>query len=127
MISHVILGAIDLDASKTFYDAVLGALGHHKGRKIPGIPRVMYMTRNGTFGITVPINGEPATFANGSTIGFAAENEEAVRAFHQAGIENGGVHIEEDPGVRETPFGKLCLAYLRDPAGNKICAMYRPE
>lgn len=127
MISHVILGAADLEASKTFYDAVLGALGHHKGRAVPGMNRVMYMTRTGTFGITLPINGEPASCANGSTIGFAAENEEAVLAFHKAGVENGGVHIEEDPGVRVTPFGNLCLAYLRDPAGNKICAMYRPQ
>ena len=126
MISHVILGAADLDASKVFYDAVLGALGHRKGRKIPGLERVMYMTRTGTFGISIPINGEPATCANGSTIGFMAESEEAVLAFHKAGVENGGLSIEEAPGLRQSPFGQLFLAYLRDPAGNKICAMYRP-
>lgn len=127
MISHVILGAADLEASKTFYDAVLGALGHRAGRKIPGLERVMYMTRTGTFGISIPINGEPASCANGSTIGFMAENEEAVLAFHKAGVENGGISIEEAPGLRQSPFGKLFLAYLRDPAGNKICAMYRPD
>ena len=126
MISHVILGAADLEASKAFYDAALGALGHREGRKIPGMGRVMYMTRTGTFGISIPINGEPATCANGSTIGFMADSEEAVLAFHAAGVENGGTPIEDAPGLREGPFGKLYLAYLRDPAGNKICAMYRP-
>lgn len=126
MISHVILGVADLDASKAFYDAALGALGHAQGRKIPGLPRVMYMTRNGTFGITLPINGEPVSCANGSTIGFTAENEEAVLAFHAAGVANGGTSIEDAPGLRQSPFGDLYLAYLRDPAGNKICAMYRP-
>lgn len=126
MISHVILGAADLEASRIFYDAVLGALGHREGRAVPGMDRVMYMTRSGTFGITLPINGEPATCANGGTVGFTADSEAAVLAFHKAGVENGGTHIEEDPGVRNTPFGQLCLAYLRDPAGNKVCAMYRP-
>lgn len=126
MISHVILGAADLEASKAFYDAALGALGHREGRSIPGMDRVMYMTRTGTFGISVPINGEPATCANGSTIGFMADSEEAVLAFHKAGVENGGISIEDAPGLRRSPFGDLHLAYLRDPAGNKICAMYRP-
>ena len=125
MISHVILGAADLEASKAFYDAALGALGHREGRKIPGMGRVMYMTRNGSFGIAIPINGEPATCANGSTIGFAADSEEAVLAFHKAGVAAGGTPIEDAPGLRESPFGNLYLAYLRDPAGNKICAMYR--
>ncbi len=118
MISHVIMGAADLEASKAFYDAALGALGHREGRKIPGMDRVMYMTRSGTFGISVPINGEHATCANGSTIGFMADSEEAVLAFHAAGVENGGTPIEDAPGLREGPFGKLYLAYLRDPAGN---------
>ena len=31
------------------------------------------------------------------------------------------------PGERNGAFGKLVLAYLRDPSGNKICAMHRPK
>lgn len=127
MFTHMIVGATDLEASKKFYDAALGALGHREGHLMKEIGRVMYPSRAGTFGVTIPINGQPATNANGSTIGFAAENEEAVLAFHAAGAANGGTPIEDAPGLRKTPFGDLYLAYLRDPAGNKICAMYRPS
>ena len=127
MFSHMIVGATDLEASKKFYDAALGALGQREGHLIKEIGRVMYLSRTGSFGVTIPINGEPATHANGGTIGFAAENEEAVIAFHDAGVAAGGTSIEDAPGLRKTPFGDLFLAYLRDPAGNKICAMYRPS
>ncbi|MGL5839457.1 MAG: VOC family protein, partial [Sphingorhabdus sp.] len=44
---------------------------------------------------------------------------------HAAGLAHGGTAIEDAPGVREGAGMKLYLAYLRDPAGNKICAMYR--
>lgn len=126
MMSHVIFGATDLEASKAFYDAVLGTLGHREGQ-VPGIDRVMYMTRSGALGITLPIDGEAATCANGGTIGFGADSAEAVLAFHKAGLDHGGTSIEEAPGLRVSPYGKLYLAYLRDPSGNKICAMYRPQ
>ena len=127
MFSHVILGANDLDASKAFYDAALGELGLGAGTVVPGVGRVMYLTRTGAFGIATPINGEAATYANGGTLGFAAQSEAEVDAFHKAGAAAGGTPIEEAPGYREGNFGKLYLAYLRDPSGNKICAMYRPE
>ena len=125
MFTHVFVGTHDLAASKRFYDAALGALGHREGLLIEAAGRVMYNSRHGTFGVTLPINGEAATCANGGTVGFAADSEEAVLAFHKAGVENGGTAIEDAPGLRVTPFGNLFLAYLRDPAGNKICAMYR--
>ena len=47
-------------------------------------------------------------------------------AFHAAGLAHGGTTCEDPPGYREGPGGKLYLAYLRDPDGNKICALYRP-
>ncbi|MFZ4744655.1 MAG: VOC family protein, partial [Limnohabitans sp.] len=80
----------------------------------------------GSFSITKPLDGQPASHANGGTIGFLAEKLEQVQAFHAAGIANGGTTCEEPPGPREGPFGALHLAYLRDPAGNKICALHRP-
>lgn len=124
MFSHIMVGANDVDASKKFYDAVLGTLGIPPGR-IDEKGRVFYMTKTGVFAITKPINGEPACGANGGTIGFAAESQEAANAWHAAGIANGGTAIEEPPGVREGSSMKLYLAYLRDPAGNKVCALKR--
>ena len=95
----------------------------------PGVAnkqRYFYRSRTGTFCITTPINGEPATHGNGSTIGFNVESPEQCDAFHHAGIANGGTTCEEPPGFRDGAVGKLYLAYLRDPDGNKICALHRP-
>jgi catechol 2,3-dioxygenase-like lactoylglutathione lyase family enzyme len=118
------LGANDVEAAKTFYDAVLGTLGVEPGVIDPN-GRCFYRTATGIFAITQPINGEPATHGNGSTIGFAAENPDQADAWHAAGIANGGTTCEDPPGVREGAAGKLYLAYLRDPSGNKICALHR--
>jgi catechol 2,3-dioxygenase-like lactoylglutathione lyase family enzyme len=124
MFTHVFLGAKDIEASRKFYDAALGALGHAPGTDVGN--RYVYRTPTGTFGITLPINGEPATFGNGSTFGFAAKSPAEVDAFHAAGIANGGVTCEDPPGLRTNPSFSYYIAYLRDPAGNKICAMCRP-
>jgi catechol 2,3-dioxygenase-like lactoylglutathione lyase family enzyme len=124
MFSHIMVGANDINASKKFYDATLGAIGIPPG-KMDEKGRVFYMTKTGVFAITKPINGEPACAANGGTIGFAVEGPEAADAWHAAGVANGGTACEDPPGVREGSTMKLYLAYLRDPAGNKICAVKR--
>jgi catechol 2,3-dioxygenase-like lactoylglutathione lyase family enzyme len=124
MFSHVMVGVSNLETAKTFYDAVLGTLGINPG--VANHNRYFYRSPTGTFGITTPINGEPATHGNGSTIGFAMASIEQANAFHAAGIANGGVTCEDPPGWREAASGKLYLAYLRDPDGNKICALHRP-
>jgi len=125
MFSHVMIGANDLETSRKFYDAVLGALNLS-----PGVAnndnRYFYRSPKGSFSITKPLDGQAATHANGGTIGFLAETPEQVQAFHAAGIANGGTSCEEPPGPREGPFGALYLAYIRDPSGNKICALHRP-
>ena len=123
MFSHVMVGTNNMEASKKFYDAVLGALGYGEGSMDPN-GRCFYRTESGVFAITPPINGEPATHANGGTIGFLVSSPEQGDAWHAAGVANGGQSCEDPPGVR--PNG-LYLAYLRDPAGNKICALKRPS
>jgi catechol 2,3-dioxygenase-like lactoylglutathione lyase family enzyme len=124
MFSHIMVGTNDLQQSKAFYDAVLGAVGHEPG-VIDDKGRCFYFTPTGIFSISVPIDGEPACHGNGSTIGFAVENPAAANAWHEAGLANGGTNCEEPPGEREGAGGKLYLAYLRDPSGNKICALHR--
>jgi catechol 2,3-dioxygenase-like lactoylglutathione lyase family enzyme len=124
MFSHIMVGANDIQASKAFYDAVLGALGHAPGN-MDDKGRCFYITERGIFSITPPIDGDPASHGNGSTIGFAAADPAAADAWHAAGVANGGVTCEDPPGVREGANGKLYLAYLRDPSGNKICALHR--
>ena len=87
--------------------------------------RLIYAHRGGRFLITKPIDGEAATHANGGTIGFAVEGPEEAEAWHKAGVENGGTAIEDAPGVRQGSSSSLYLAYLRDPDGNKLCALHR--
>jgi catechol 2,3-dioxygenase-like lactoylglutathione lyase family enzyme len=124
MFSHVMVGANDLEASRQFYDALLGTLGIKPG--VANKNRYFYRSPTGTFGITTPINGDPATQANGGTIGFTAQSPEQADAFHAAGVANGGTTCENPPGWREEGPVRLYLAYLRDPSGNKICALHRP-
>ena len=122
--SHVMIGSNDIARSRSFYDALLGAVGG-----TPGVQdsrgRLVYAHRGGRFLITQPIDGEAATHANGGTIGFAVESPEEADAWHKAGVENGGTAIEDPPGVRQGSSGSLYLAYLRDPDGNKLCALHR--
>ena len=124
MFSHVMVGANDLEASRKFYDAVLGALGIGAGVINQGY-RYFYRSPAGSFSITKPLNGESATPANGGTVGFLAQTSEQALAFHEAGIANGGTTCEDPPGIREGSGGKMYIAYLRDPDGNKICALCR--
>ena len=123
MFSHVMVGTQNLEQSKKFYDAVLGTLDISAGRI--DRHRVFWRSKTGLFGVSIPIDGKPATFANGGTIGFTCTSAEQVHAWHAAGVANGGTSIEDPPGVREGAAGKMVLAYPRDPDGNKICALYR--
>ncbi len=123
MFSHMMVGSNDIARSKRFYDALFTAMGGRAGSIDPR-GRLTYVHNGATFLVTPPINGEPATHGNGSTIGFAMTPEQAD-AWHRAGVENGGTAIEDAPGVREMGPMKLYLAYLRDPDGNKLCALHR--
>ncbi|MDE2356306.1 MAG: VOC family protein [Alphaproteobacteria bacterium] len=123
MFSHIMIGTNDLTKAKTFYDAVLGTLGAPPAM-VDG-HRIFYMHNGSVFSVTQPINGEPACHANGGTIGFACASKEQADAWHAAGVANGGTSCEDPPGVREGGMGKMYLAYLRDPDGNKICALHR--
>ena len=123
MFSHIMVGTNDLDRSKSFYDALLGTLGVPPAM-VDG-NRIFYMTPTGVFSVSKPIDGQPATAPNGGTIGFACTSGEQADAWHAAGVANGGTTIEDPPGVREGGMGKLYLAYLRDPDGNKLCALHR--
>ena len=124
MFSHVMLGSNDIDRSKRFYDALLGAIGAGAG-VVDDKGRLIYMHNDGIFLVTPPIDEKPATHGNGSTLGFACDSPDQVNAWHKAGVANGGSAIEDPPGVRESGMGDLYLAYLRDPDGNKLCALHR--
>lgn len=118
MFTHVMIGSNDLERSRTFYDATFAALGGSPG-ETDDRGRLIYRHENGRLMITKPIDGNPATAANGGTIGIAAASPDHVRAWHAAGVTHGGTAIESPPAER--PNGAF-VAYLRDPDGNKLTA-----
>ena len=131
MFNHIMIGSNDIDRSKTFYDAVLGTLGF-SGEAFPNVAksghtRLFYRHNGATLCVSEPINDEPATFANGGTIGFKCDSPEQVKEFHDVAVAHGGTSIEDPPGERDGgPLGPMHLSYVRDPDGNKLCAIHRP-
>ena len=124
MFSHVMVGSNDPERSKSFYDALFEKPGRSDDKG-----RLSYGRKGSVFMVTRPIDGQPAHHANGGTIGFNFDSPEEVDAWYQRGIEAGGSACEgcDPPGYRENAFGKLYLAYLRDPDENKLCGLHRPE
>ncbi|RPF71146.1 VOC family protein [Aurantiacibacter spongiae] len=129
MLSHVMVGSNDIERSKRFYDAVLATLGAGEAMRSEnrsGQVRYFYIHDGSTFAISEPINAEPATGGNGSTVGFKCQSLDQVKAFHDAAVKNGGTAIEDPPGQRDGgALGPMNLAYVRDPDGNKLCAIHR--
>ena len=123
MFSHLMIGTNNLEKSKAFYDAVLGTLGVPPG--VVDRHRIFWRTKTGVFSTSQPIDGQPATIGNGSTVGFACSSPEQADAWHAAGLANGGSTCEDPPGMRGVVGNSMYLAYLRDPDGNKICGLYR--
>jgi catechol 2,3-dioxygenase-like lactoylglutathione lyase family enzyme len=129
MFSHIMVGSNDIERSKRFYDAVLAVLGAGaplRNEAGTGHTRLFYRAGGGTFCVSQPINNDTATFANGGTIGFKCDSLEQVQKFHDTAVAHGGTSIEAAPGLRESPMGAMHLAYVRDPDGNKLCAIHRP-
>ena len=128
MFNHIMVGSNDIERSKRFYDAVLGELGAGepvRNEAPTGHIRLFYIHDGNVFCVSEPIDGQAATAGNGGTIGFKCSSPEQVKAFHDAGIAHGGTSIEDAPGLRETSMGPMHLAYVRDPDGNKLCAIHR--
>ncbi len=123
MFTHVMIGSNDLELARRFYDATFVALGGNPGEMdVRG--RLVYVHDDSRLMITTPIDGKPATAANGGTIGIAALTPDHVSAWHAAGAANGGTAIESPPSER--PNGSF-VAYLRDPDGNKLSARTLPS
>ena len=122
MFSHIMVGSNDVEQSKKFYDSLF-----QKEGKTDDKGRVAYRRGGSVFMISNPIDGQAATHSNGGTIGFNLDSPEEVDEWHRRGVAAGGTSIEDPPGYREGGFGKLYLAYLRDPDGNKLCGLHRPE
>ncbi|MFA5494826.1 MAG: VOC family protein [Porticoccaceae bacterium] len=117
--NHVVVGASDIDRARAFYDAALGALDIKRFPEFSPSAS-MYGRESPEFMVTLPVNGETATHANGGTIGFRAPSRAAVDSFHANALANGG-SCEGAPGPRAQAGPTAYGAYVRDPDGNKLC------
>lgn len=123
MFSHVHLGSNDVARAKPFYDAIMDALGGAESWRDTERNR-WFWRREGAFLIVgEPLDQDDAQPGNGVTVGFTVDSPEQGDAWHAAGLAAGGTAIEEPPGIRPRGDGGIYLAYLRDPDGNKLCAL----
>ena len=133
MLTYVYFGTNDLQQATRFYDAVLAPLG--MPRCVTGDAewdRVaagwgIYEdggTRELGFWIGTPFDQKPASTGNGSMAAFRASSWNAVDAFHAAALEHGGT-CDGAPGLRLHYSPDFYAAYVRDPDGNKLCAVCR--
>lgn len=124
MFSHIHLGSNDVERSKRFYEAIMDALGGAKSWKDTDRNRWFWQRHGAMLIVGEPLDGEAASDGNGVTIGFAVDSPEQGDAWHAAGLAHGGTACEDPPGIRDKGArGGIYLAYLRDPDGNKLCAL----
>ena len=124
IISHISVGTNNFERAVVFYDKVLSTLGCKQIMKYPGA--VAYGREFPEFWVQIPINGEPATIGNGAHVGFIANSTEAVHAFHQTALEEGGVD-DGAPGPRPDYGESYYGCFIRDLDGNKIEATFWKE
>ncbi|CAB5647758.1 VOC family protein [Comamonas aquatica] len=127
MLSHILLGTNDLTASRQFYDAVLSVLGAPSASHIQvnGFERYVWDHDGTRLMIATPRDGQPCTHYNGFTLGFKTTSIEQLHRALDAALAHGGVAIEDPAGWRKAPGNDRYLAYVRDPAGHKLCLMFR--
>jgi len=124
LFSHVHLGSNDVERARRFYDALMASIGGAPGVKDKDRNRYFYRHKGAMLIVGEPVDGEAASVGNGVTVGFTVDSEAQGDAWHAAGVAAGGTSVEDPPGVRDRgERGRIYLAYLRDPDGNKLCAL----
>ncbi len=124
MYSYATLGAADIAAAQVFFDACLSPLGIRRFYQDDASIAYRHPDRPGDLWVLHPYNGAPASPSNGGMLAFAAPSAQAVQAFHAAALVHGGVD-EGPPGYRENYAPDFYVAYVRDPCGNKMSAVWR--
>ncbi|MFV2103718.1 VOC family protein [Micromonospora sp. LOL_024] len=117
MLDHLGIQVRDLDASMTFYDAILAALG--AGRMLQYPEAVGYGSNKPDFWLS-PASADGA--GQESHIAFTAPDRAAVRAFHDAAVA-AGAQVLHEPRVWPEYHADYFGAFVRDPDGNNVEAV----
>lgn len=125
MILYVTLGVSDFSRAIAFYDPVMASLG--QSRSPDATPGWEGYGPDYDGGVSLwlchPFNGKAPQPGNGPMVSFRAESAEAVDAFHAAAVAHGGTS-EGGPGLRPQYTPNFYAAYVRDPDGNKLAAVF---
>ncbi|MEC5397351.1 VOC family protein [Uliginosibacterium sp. H1] len=126
MLHHISLGVRDIEVAARFYDAALAALGYVRvwSDIRPG-------EQNQAVGYGAPGSGDKLAIKQrddavppgpGFHLAFAAPSREAVHAFHEAALRNGG-HDNGAPGPRPHYGKHYYAAFVIDPEGHHLEAV----
>ncbi len=122
IIDHLSVGISCIDKATSFYDGLLGTLGYE--RLATNDRFSAYGKDSIQFLVIKPENGKTFTVGNGMHICFIAPTQESVRSFYEYATHHDGKCAGE-PGPREGyPTPNVYTAFVRDPFGNKIEAIF---
>ena len=122
MFNHITIGTNDLEKSIVFYDAIMGAL-HYERVLVLEDESIAYGKNEALFWIQKPMAGKKAESGTGTYFCLNAPNKEGVEAFHNLGVKFGGTSLGE-PHYQKQYGENYFSAYLKDPDGHKIEALY---
>jgi hypothetical protein len=132
VLGYAMVGSNDLERSKRFYEELFSAVGFARlvdlkaGGACWGPPGWGRGSSVSMFCVVSPIDGNPATFGNGTMIGFALSCPKDVDRIYEAAMRLGGVD-EGEPGLREINVPGFYGAYFRDLDNNKLVAYFIVE
>lgn len=121
MFDHVQIKVDDLEGSRPFYEAVLGALGYKVVFDVEGVvvgigtdPHNMFEIRQAEADVAV---------SKSTHIAFSAQSEAAVRAFHAVALVHGATD-NGAPGLRPQYEPGYFAAFVIDPNGHNLEAVF---
>lgn len=120
-IHHVSLGSNCFEQAAVFYDKVLATVGVRRVVDYPG--GAGYGKTVPEFWLQRPIDGNAATVANGSHVGFFANSKREVDDFYNAAIAAGAAD-DGKPGSRRDYGEPYYGCFVRDLDGHKVEALF---
>ena len=118
MINHVTVKVKDFEKEEAFYEAALTPLGYGKGPAFPGVQAFVAEDGSAVW-VSTAAEGDAVAPIH---VAFQAADNDAVKAFYEAGLANGGTDNGE-PGQRPNYGPTYYAAFVHDPEGNNIEAM----